>query len=144
MRRVVGIVGCEESKFTPATKDQALRWIYVLLLSADEATSGECHLGGIDVWTREVAEDMGVPFTPWPPKTQNWSDGYRPRNLQIARHSTECHCITVAKLPPTYTSPWRFERCYHCNADHVKSGGCWTVKQARRMGRTGTIIVCDA
>ncbi len=140
MRRV-GIVGCEEAKFTPATKDQALRWIRALLMGADEAVSGECHLGGIDIWTREIAHEMGVPFTPFAPKTQCWETGYKPRNLLIAGRSTECHCITVAKLPPTYNSPWRFERCYHCDADHVKSGGCWTVKQAKRLGRTGSIIV---
>jgi hypothetical protein len=140
MRRV-GIVGCEEAKFTSSTKDQAQRWIRALLMGADECVSGECHLGGIDIWAHEIADEMGVPFKGFPPLTKSWETGYKPRNLLIAGRSTECHCITVAKLPATYTSPWRFERCYHCDADHVKSGGCWTVKQARKLGRTGSVIV---
>ncbi len=141
MRRVVSIVGCEEAKFTPATKEAALRWIYVLLLGADEACSGECHLGGIDIWTKEVAAEMGIPFKGFPPRELGWEHGYKPRNLQIASYGTECHCITVATLPATYTSPWRFERCYHCDADHVKSGGCWTVKQARKMRKDPTSVI---
>jgi hypothetical protein len=29
-----------------------------------------------------------------------------------------------------------FKKCYHCNTvDHVKSGGCWTGHQAKKIGK---------
>lgn len=139
--RRLAIVGSEEIKFTAATKERACNWIWALLASYDEVVSGACHLGGIDVWAAQIGREMGLSVIEYPPKTQNWSDGYKPRNMQIARRCTEAVCITVAKLPDTYTSPFRFDTCYHCCESHVKSGGCWTVKQARMMGKPGTIIV---
>jgi hypothetical protein len=34
--------------------------------------------------------------------------------------------------------PW----CYHCNsASHVKSGGCWTLKQAVAMKKLGFLEI---
>jgi hypothetical protein len=38
----------------------------------------------------------------------------------------------------------KFDLCYHCGTkDHVKSGGCWTVKYARKLGKQGKVIIIE-
>ena len=142
----IGIVGSEEAKFTPETQAKARAYIRLLLSDprVTGAVSGECHLGGIDIWAREEAEALGVPFTPHPPATLNWSDGYKPRNLKIAQDSDVVVCITLKELPETYTSMRFPQGCYHCKTPpehHIKSGGCWTMKQAEKMGKKGYLKV---
>lgn len=69
------------------------------------------------------------------PKDFSWTSGYKPRNLHIAGASDEVHCITIKDYPSDYRG-MRFPYCYHCHtAEHVKSGGCWTAIQARRLGK---------
>lgn len=129
----IGIVGSEGRKFTPETEAQARAIIREIL--APEGTvlvSGGCHLGGIDIWAEEEADAMGREKIIHVPKVRNWSEGYKPRNLAIARDSDVVHCITVRELPPSY-SGMTFPLCYHCGTDtHVKSGGCWTMKRASK------------
>lgn len=137
VKRVIGIVGSEAIKFTPDTETQAKR-IIINLLSRPGVTgysSGHCHLGGIDIWTEEIGDLLGLERFIYPPANKSWETGYRPRNLQIVVASTEVHCITVKELPPTYTG-MRFDYCYHCHtSEHVKSGGCWTALQAQKKGK---------
>ncbi len=139
--RRVGIVGSEAAKFTPTSEATARIKIRELIAGASEVVSGACHLGGIDIWAKEEAEAAGIPVVEYPPRVRSWEAGYKPRNLQIAQRSTECHCITIDKLPSTYKGK-TFPLCYHCGTkDHVKSGGCWTVKQAKQLGREGHVHV---
>lgn len=145
--RVVGIVGSEGAKFTEYTEVKSRRLIRELLSAPDvrAVSSGACHLGGIDLWAEEEAKALGKfdPALIFPPRTRSWEHGYKPRNLAIARASTEVHCITIATYPAVYHG-MKFDRCYHCNTDaHVKSGGCWTVKQARLLGKPGFVHVCS-
>lgn len=136
-----GIVGSEAAKFTPETEPQARARIRALLRPGDEVASGACHLGGIDEWSIEEAKKMGLRTREFPPKRYTWTGGYKDRNILIAEYCTEAVCITVKELPPGYTG-MRFPLCYHCGTkDHVKSGGCWTVKYARLIGKPGRIIV---
>lgn len=139
----LGVVGVEEAKLTPATRKKAIQTVKDLV-KAHGATcivSGECHLGGVDIIARDVAQELGLEYEGYPPKTHNWSNGYRPRNLQIAQESDAVVCITVKELPTSY-SGMRLNLCYHCGTnDHVKSGGCWTTKHARRMGKAGWTVV---
>lgn len=109
----------------------------------DLVVSGGCHLGGIDIMAKELCEGHNVPFKEFLPKAQRWSGGYKERNLEIARASDVVFCITASEYPPTYKG-MRFPYCYHCRKaahsySHVKSGGCWTVHQARAMGKYGII-----
>jgi hypothetical protein len=133
----VGIVGHEAAKFTPETEAAARRIIRGLL--ADPAAicvSGECHLGGVDIYAKEEALAMGRGYIPFPPQTYAWP-GYKERNLQIAAESDVVHVIVVRELPPTYRG-MRFKVCYHCGtSDHVKSGGCWTALRAMERGKRG-------
>jgi predicted Rossmann fold nucleotide-binding protein DprA/Smf involved in DNA uptake len=132
----IGIVGHEAAKFTPETEAEARRIIAELLASPDAVlVSGRCHLGGIDVWAEEEAERLDRTTMIYPPATHSWILGYKPRNLKIAQDSDEVHSIVVAEYPPSYTG-MRFDFCYHCGTSaHIKSGGCWTAKQAQRLGK---------
>lgn len=137
----IGIVGSEAAKFTELTELRARESIQDLLNLGDMVISGECHLGGIDIWAKEIAQENGVGYIGYKPKNLQWATGYKPRNIQIAEASDVVYCITVKELPPNYTG-MRFPLCYHCGTrDHVKSGGCWTVKYAKKLGKEGFIII---
>jgi hypothetical protein len=140
---VIGIVGSESIKFTPETEAAAKKIIRDLLTrpGVTGVSSGACHLGGIDAWAEEIGKELGLDLFIYPPKTQSWETGYKPRNLQIVKASDEVYCITVKELPLNYKG-MRFDYCYHCKTrDHVKSGGCWTAKQAQKKGKFATWYV---
>jgi hypothetical protein len=132
----LGIVGHGGDKFTRHTKLRAQHEI-IDAISRHGATcvvSGRSPLGGIDVWAENLALNMGIETDIYPPTSRRWSGpgGYMERNLQIADNSDLVLCIVVAELPPHYND-MTFPQCYHCKTtEHVKSGGCWTAKQARR------------
>jgi hypothetical protein len=140
----LGIVGSEAAKFTPETEVKARITIRHLIQKTHATTviSGGCHLGGIDVWAMQEAWDMGVLTHEFKPATLKWEGGYRQRNILIAKNSDIVYCITVKELPPDYKG-MRFTYCYHCGTDqHIKSGGCWTVKKARVLRKqTGIIVI---
>lgn len=136
----IGIVGSEASKFTPETQEQARAAIRSLLNPGDIVVSGKCHLGGIDIWAVEEAKKLGLETVEYPPKYHGWP-AYRERNLRIVEDSDKVVCITLSKLPDAYKG-MRFEKCYHCGTDtHVKSGGCWTMKEADARGLPTQLIV---
>lgn len=129
----VGIVGHAADKFTPDTEAKAREIIRTLLLPEDAVlVSGHCHLGGIDIWSEEIAKELGRESRIYAPKRLSWSGGYKERNEQIAADSDEVHCIVVAAYPPNFTE-MKFGMCYHCKTNgHIKSGGCWTAHRSRK------------
>jgi len=128
----IGIVGHAKDKFTSKTEAKARRIIQSLLSEGDIVVSGGCHLGGIDIWAEEEADKLGLEKEIYLPATQKWEGGYKQRNLQIANESDIVHVIVVETYPQEYKGR-RFEYCYHCDAtDHIKSGGCWTGKRAKK------------
>lgn len=138
----LGIVGSEAAKFTPESEERARAMIRYLIVQygATTVVSGGCHLGGIDRWAEEEARKLGISVVEHLPATRSWP-GYKARNIKIARDSSRVVCITVDKLPPGYKG-MRFKLCYHCRSDdHVKSGGCWTTKHARSLGKPGETVV---
>lgn len=141
----IGIVGSEGAKFTTATEALARQAIRDLITGTpcEAVVSGGCHLGGIDIWAVEEATKLGIPVVEYKPQHLRWEGGYKQRNLLIAFNSDHVVCFTIKTLPSTYTG-MKFKLCYHCQTDeHVKSGGCWTVKQALRMGKTGAVVVLE-
>jgi hypothetical protein len=113
----------------------------LLKAEATKVVSGACHLGGIDVWAIEMGKLLGIETEEFPPDTRDWTFGYKPRNMKIAKASDHVICITLKELPPSYTG-MRFPKCYHCMTDtHVKSGGCWTMHYARSIGKDTDLYV---
>jgi len=137
---VIGIVGSEEKKFTKETEEKAKTAIRELLPFYTKIVSGGCHLGGIDIWAIELAKEFNKETEEFLPKTKSWFD-YKDRNIKIAIASDVVVCITVKSLPPGYKEQGFEKFCYHCNTyGHIKSGGCWTLKYAKKIGKTGHII----
>lgn len=139
----IGIVGSEAKKFTSETEEMARTVIRSLISPSDTVVSGKCHLGGIDIWAVEEAIKIGAGYKEYPPKRFTWEGGYKQRNMQIVNNSDRVVCITVKRFPPNYDG-MRFAYCYHCHTDeHIKSGGCWTVKQAKLKGKVAFVVVID-
>lgn len=142
MRTRIGIVGANGLRFTPQTEQTARRLIRELISVDDNYTStldefslitvisGECHLGGVDRFAKEEALAARYRYVGHRPHVLRW-EGFRRRNLKIARESHLCVCITVAGTTT----------CRHCGTQHVQSGGCWTIKQAAAMGRDTRLYV---
>jgi hypothetical protein len=147
----IGIVGSEAIKFTKLGEErakEAIKHIATGWMSPPTIVSGECHLGGIDIWAKEYALANGLDYVGYPPRDLTWSGGFKPRNLQIAHNSSMIFCITVDKLPDEYTGMRFPGGCYHCiksNAGfkepHAKSGGCWTVLQGIKKGKEGKWVI---
>lgn len=139
----IGIVGSEQNKFTPLTEALARQCIRTILIQskATHVVSGACHLGGVDIFAVEEARWLGLQTVEFPPSERSWgtrTTGYQGRNIQIARESDEVYCITVDKMPPWGDRVY----CFHCKTlTHVKSGGCWTAKFAKRLGKPAAVYV---
>lgn len=137
----IGIVGHEAAKFTLNMEEEAKGIITQILLQSFIETggvvliSGGCHLGGVDIWADEIAAEFDIPRIIHLPKRRSWSGGYKERNLLIAKDSGIVHVVVVTGYHDGYRG-MRFDRCYHCGtSEHVKSGACWTAKQAIKLGR---------
>lgn len=148
---ILGIVGSEEAKFNEETKKRVPTIMVGLFeeYKPECVVSGMCHLGGIDTWAVECAKAANILTREFPPKTHTWTNGYKLRNIEIAKFSDVVVCITVREYHDGYkgmkfTDVTGEPFCYHCGTReprHVKSGGCWTVKYARRLGKEGRIII---
>ena len=142
----IGIVGAGADKFTPETEAQAKAKI-LELLSADGSilVSGHAPVGGIDIWAEEIADRLGIEKRIFAPAIHQWNPpggyGFKARNLDIAKASDVVYNIVAREYPPGYRG-MRFNLCYHCKkTDHLKSGGCWTAIQAKRLWRQAYWII---
>jgi hypothetical protein len=135
----VGIIGHGTDKFTADGVTKAKEIIYSILNNKDVSAmiSGHSPVGGIDIWAEEIACRLNVPLELKIPKQRRWNAeyGYKQRNLDIAKCSDVLYVILVVKYP-SYYKGMKFNMCYHCGtSEHVKSGACWTAKQARKLGK---------
>jgi len=135
----VGIVGHGENKFTPQGKVNAFFCLSSILNNKNISTmiSGHSPVGGIDIWAEEVALKYNKTLELKIPKQHKWDAlyGYKQRNLDIAKCCDELHVILVRNYPTNYKG-MKFNYCYHCNTkEHIKSGACWTAKQAKKLGK---------
>ncbi len=132
IRKKIGIIGHRENKFNSITKKSAISLIKTLLNNDIILVSGGCHLGGIDIWSEKIADEMNIQKIIHYPKRLQWSGGYRERNIKVAKDSDVIYIIVVEKYPENYIGE-RFNYCYHCKkTNHVKSGACWTGKKSNR------------
>jgi hypothetical protein len=140
----IGIVGHGSDKFTIESKQKAIDLITHIVEESQHETqenpiiiSGHSPVGGIDIWAEDVAQAYNLKTEIKVPLQNMWDAayGYKQRNLDIARCSDVVHVILVDVLPPKYKG-MRFNSCYHCNTNsHIKSGGCWTGLQAKKLGK---------
>lgn len=138
--KVIGIVGAEAAKFLPAWQNRARHIIREKIAGAAKVVSGRCPLGGIDIWAIREAQRLGIPTEEYPPKAKSWKF-YKARNIQIAQVSDVVLSITVRRYHKNFRG-MRFDLCYHCKkTDHIKSGGCWTMHVAERLGKIGELII---
>ena len=141
----IGIIGHGTDKFTFTGKIRAFALIRKILVDdivkdlkpKPTLVSGHSPVGGIDIWSEEVSKLWNIKMDLKVPKQKTWNStyGYKQRNLDIAKDSDELHVILVDKYPEDYKG-MKFNKCYHCNSDkHIKSGACWTAKQAEKLGK---------
>lgn len=143
---ILGVVGAEAAKFTVETQQRAKGKLVQLYMQKkpELVISGACHLGGIDIWAVQIAQEMGIPTLEHPPEKLQWApNGYKERNLLISNDSEELVCVAVAEYPPTFKG-MRFKHCYHHSppaTDHIKGGGCWTLRQAEKLGKKTQLVI---
>lgn len=140
----IGIVGNGEDKFTEEGRRKAIDEIRNIFNNCDRGdgealvlVSGHSPVGGIDIWAEDVADELGLGMDLKIPKQHTWDAqyGYKQRNIDIAKDSDELHVILVDSYPKGYEGT-KFKQCYHCFTDkHIKSGACWTAKQAIAFGK---------
>lgn len=142
----IGLVGNGTDKFTELGQERAREAIRHALEPATVMVSGHSPVGGIDIWSEEEAEKLGIDLELKVPEIHQWNPngyGYKARNQDIAESSDSLYVILADVYPTDYTG-MRFEWCYHCKTkdEHVKSGGCWTGKYAQKLGiPTAWIVV---
>lgn len=121
--------------------------------------SGGCKKGGTDIWSEEIARQV-LPkenIIIIPPDIEQWEDkpiyaesegggikyhietqiGYKSRNILIAKRCDYLYCIVPYMIGGL---------CYHHNGNkvipHLKSGGCFTLKEYIKMGKKeGHLVV---
>lgn len=89
---------------------------------------------GVDSIAIEVAEMLAYKTEVYKPETNDW-EGYKERNLWLARDCDELHCISV----PVHKQP-----CYHHSgipAPHEKTAGCWTLNKAKELDKKCELLV---
>lgn len=144
----IGIVGNGSDKFTAVGATRAKAAIKNLLYDEIDnhegnviVVSGHSPVGGIDIWAEEIGDILGCDLDIKTPEVHQWNPpgqyGYRARNLDIAKDSDVVYVIIALEYPEEYEGR-RFDSCYHCTWHdvpwHVKSGGCWTGKEAIKAG----------
>lgn len=145
---IVGVVGHGSDKFDNTTKSIAFRIIEDILSGPNVTgfTSGRSPVGGIDIWSEQIADELGIQKQVFPAKQHKWDAeyGFKQRNLDIARTSDILYVILVRNYPFGYSGKtWLKDGkpfCYHCErydvpSDHVKSGACWTAWEAKKLDR---------
>jgi len=152
---ILGIVGHAADKFCPETEELARSAIRgaILHYKPDTVVSGACPMGGIDVWAIEEAKKLGVYTIEFPPMHHSWegtktAPGFKARNQSIAEHSDVVLSLVLNEFPPNFSGR-KFPFCYHHRDEqdwhkthpHIKSGGCWTAKYARSIGKVGKTII---
>jgi hypothetical protein len=139
----VGIVGSSAEAWSESGAKRAQSAINELLVPGVVCVSGRSPKGGVDEWAEEMALCLGLKTDIHEPESPDWEHGYRPRNIKIATLSDVVHVFVPNAYPDGYVGR-RHPSCYHCyDSGHVKSGGCWTARYARGIGKLAIWHVID-
>ena len=108
--------------------------------------SGHSPKGGVDIFAESIAQSFKIKTDIYPAEVNQWGGknvnhkrlkGYKARNVQIAKGCNVLYCFT------RFNSDKR-KGCYHCqNYKHLRTGGCWTMKAAKKLGKEVHLIIVD-
>ncbi len=141
----LAIVGT--SKTLTANEEQEIRQYCTQIIKQYDKNNTIIISGGskgVDTLAIEIATSMGfkTDTEDYKPATEHWEDqkgkkGYKSRNLLIANDCDELFCIT--------TQVHDIE-CYHHDppANHQKTAGCFTLNEAKRLGKKVTLHVTSS
>lgn len=89
---------------------------------------------GVDTIAVNVAIKLGYQTVEFLPTKQDDKKSYFERNMKIAKACEKLYCITT---------PTKDKECYHHvpPKDHQKTAGCWTMNQAKALGRSCKLII---
>ncbi len=90
---------------------------------------------GIDSMVKHFATLKAMDIIEYKPATQDWRE-FRRRNIKIAEECDELFCIATQLYDV---------KCYHHMSPqpHQKTAGCWTMKQAMRLGKPCQLVVLE-
>ena len=116
----------------------------MLKLRMDQSLTGDIVVvsggaDGIDTIAEEMAKSKGLKIQIFEAEVQQWEDegnhiGFKSRNIAIAEDCDIIYCL------PSELRTKDMPDCYHCNLPHRKSGGCWTLRKAEKMGKEVYLI----
>lgn len=130
----VAIVGT--SKTLSENEDRDMRQLIAMTLK-DYSTNNTIIISGgakgVDEIAIGIAKTLNFEteiFKPLKPEKEY----YRKRNQLIAENCDVLHCFSI---------PVRTKKCYHHDPpqDHERTGGCWTYKMARELGKSCHLLV---
>ena len=91
---------------------------------------------GVDLLVREICctDWINKPLLVTTAKEKKWDgkNGFKARNSIIAKDCDELICITTKT---------KTRKCYHCDEDHQRTGGCWTMQLAKKLGKITRLYV---
>ena len=138
----VAIVGVSGEKLDNFEKEKAVLEIIKIGDRHKGCTivSGHSPRGGIDILAEMYADFTKKDKLIFKPDTSDWEDegekkGYKTRNLEIAEACDILYCISVPMKEGG-------KSCYHCKQfTHEKTGGCWTMREAKKLGKKTKLII---
>lgn len=90
---------------------------------------------GVDTLGVDIAKKLGFRTTVYYPEKQSWAY-YKIRNQKIADECDTIFCFTISK---------KENDCYHHKnwkeRPHLKTGGCYTLELARKMGKPSDVVL---
>lgn len=89
---------------------------------------------GVDEMVRNMSIMLPGTLTVYKALDKTWDGewGFKKRNMAIAKQCDELICFTTKTIT---------RKCYHCNLDHQRTGGCWTMKYAKSLGKRTRLYV---
>ena len=128
---IIAIVGT--SNLTIDESEEVARWVESKLRDEDiQVVTGDAD--GVDKVARLYTprHRLIVKKSEHKEWGTDGSGGYKDRNREIAQTAEYVYCFTTRT---------KTKDCYHCNKTHQRTGGCWTLKEALKLGKKGEVIV---
>lgn len=99
---------------------------------------------GVDSLVKVLSIKVGYSFREILPIHNHWTCGedcfgFKARNLELAKEADKVICVTYSDTE---------NPCYHCKrnldfkvTEHRRSGGCWTMGEAIKLGKEYELVI---